>query len=76
MNTIIDHLKEPITIAKTPVGSSKRVIMYIYADAFTECDCGSNLQLTNTSCGSHMYKGGCSACGKKYTLCLNKLQEA
>lgn len=75
MKTIIDHLTRPIAIAKSSINSNTRVIMYVYADAFTICDCGSDLKLTTISYGSHLYKGQCLTCGKKYTLCLNKLQE-
>lgn len=68
--TIIDHLTEPIIVAQPPVSSSKTV-MYVYSDAFTTCDCGKELMLTQRAFGDFTYRGMCS-CGKSYALLNGK----
>jgi hypothetical protein len=55
--------------------NTNRVVTYMYADAFTLCDCGAELMLTLRGYESNLYEGGCLECGKKYQLRLNKLRE-
>lgn len=68
--TINEWLKNPIIIQDTAGANLKR-IMYIYADAFTVCDCGKELKLTQTRYGDNTYRGLCS-CKRKWTLLNNK----
>lgn len=68
MQTIIDHLTDPIIV-------SKQMIMYVYSDAFTTCDCGGNLKLSVRRYGSDLYEGSCPDCKKKYEMFLNKIME-
>lgn len=70
---IIDHLTEPIIVAKQPVSSSAKTIMYVYSDAFTTCDCGKDLMLTQRVYGDNTYRGICS-CGKSWALLNGKIQ--
>lgn len=71
--TIIDHLTEPIIAAKPPVSSSAKTVMYVYSDAFTTCDCGKELMLTQQVFGDFTYRGMCS-CGKSYALLNGKFK--
>lgn len=73
MTTIIDELQNPAIIAKPPVSSSAKMIMYVYSDAFTTCDCGKELMLTQRVFGDFTYRGACS-CGKSWALLNNKIQ--
>lgn len=73
MTTIIEHFKEPILVAKLPVSSSDKTVMYVYADAFTTCDCGKELMLSQRVFGDFTYRGRCS-CGKNYALLNGKFQ--
>lgn len=73
MKTIINYLTEPIVIANPPVGSDTKVIMYIYSDAFTKCDCGKDIMLSKTVYGSNKYTGSCS-CGRKMELLNGKFK--
>lgn len=71
--TIIDHLTEPIIVSKPPVSSSAKTIMYVYADAFTTCDCGKDLMLSQRVFGDCTYRGMCS-CGKSWALLNGKIR--
>jgi len=70
--TIIDHLKEPIIVSKF-VSSDVKTIMYVYADAFTTCDCGKDLMLSQRVFGDLTYSGMCS-CGKSWALLNGKIK--
>lgn len=53
----------------------RREVMYIYSDAFTNCDCGKGIMLSRRAFADPRYTGSCKSCGKSYTLLNNKLQE-
>jgi len=71
--TIIDHLTEPIIASKPPVSIGAKTIMYVYADAFTTCDCGKDLMLSQRVFGDFTYRGACS-CGKSWALLNGKIR--
>ena len=50
----------------------ERVVYYIYAQAFTTCDCGNELMLSQIVFNNPVYTGSCS-CGKSYSLNKGKL---
>lgn len=66
-STIIDHLIEPFVIAKHPINTNNKTILYVYSDAFTTCDCGKDLMLTQKIYANATYTGICS-CGKYWKL--------
>lgn len=73
MSNIIDNLTGPIIIAKPPQASGDKVVMYAYSDAFTTCDCGKDLMLSQRGFGDTVYRGACS-CGKSWALSNGKIQ--
>jgi len=52
--------------------NSTKTIIYMYASAFTDCDCGQNLILSQKVVGSQTYSGRCS-CGLAWTLANGKI---
>lgn len=54
------------------IPNGKSVVMYIYADAFTFCDCGKDLMLSQNTFGDNTYRGACS-CGLRWELLNGKL---
>ena len=71
--TIIDYLREPIVIANPPAYSNIKMIMYVYSDAFTKCDCGKDIMLSKKSYDSNKYTGSCE-CGKQMELLNGKFK--
>jgi hypothetical protein len=55
--------------------SDIRWVTYRYSEAFTECDCGKPLMLTNRSFNNPAYTGQCDHCGKKFKLLNKKIYE-
>lgn len=71
MGTIIDELQHPSSIAK---GTEElKSVLYVYSDAFTNCDCGKDLMLTQRVYGDKTYRGECS-CGKRWALLNGKFK--
>lgn len=54
--------------------SANKQVIYIYADAFTTCDCGRDLMLSQRVFGDDTYRGRC-ACGKNWALRTSKIWE-
>ncbi len=71
--TIIDHLTQPIIIARPSGTSNTKTITYVYSDAFTTCDCGEDLMLSQRVYGNATYKGSCS-CGREWELLNGKIR--
>lgn len=68
---VINHLTEPILIPNPQ--TNNKVIMYIYSDAVTKCDCGKELILSQRAYGNKKYTGSCS-CGLRWELLNNKIK--
>ncbi len=66
MKTITDELKNPSLIPNMS-------ILYVYADAFTKCDCGKDLMLSQRVFGDNTYRGICS-CGLSWALLNGKIK--
>ena len=52
-------------------GSDSRQVVYMYADAFTTCDCGNNIVLSQINFNEKTYYGWCK-CGKEMKLLNGK----
>ncbi len=72
IRTVSNWLKEPSIIMNAPAGSDVKVILYVYADAVTTCDCGKELVLTQRAFGNPTYTGACK-CGKSWCLRSGKI---